>query len=221
ALSLRSGRTFWEYPDVSGFVESTPLIYQNRVIFGAWDSYLYALDRATGSLAWKWSNGKPIRNLSPAACTPVASNGAVFIVAPDRFTTALDASTGSAIWRTNAHQVREMIGISEDRSKIYLRTMNDTLLALDASSKKPEVLWALDCKYGYDFAPSMPVEKEGTIYFGTRNGLVYAVDARTHTVAWVHKIGNTVITTVKPLSSREVVVTSMDGSIVRLRGANQ
>ncbi|MGE5314569.1 MAG: PQQ-binding-like beta-propeller repeat protein, partial [Acidobacteriota bacterium] len=40
ALSLRSGRTFWEYPDVSGFVESTPLIYQNRVIFGAWDSYL-------------------------------------------------------------------------------------------------------------------------------------------------------------------------------------
>lgn len=216
ALSLADGRLVWEYPGVAGFVESTPVMYDNKILFGAWDTYLYALDRTTGALAWKWSNGNSTRNLSPAACTPVAADGKIFIVAPDRFTTAIDVRTGSNVWRTKAHEVREMIGHSEDSSIVYVRTMNDSLVALSAAGTAPRVLWSLDCKYGYDFAPSMPVEKNGSVFFGTKNGLVYCVNARTHAVAWIHKIGNTVINTVTPLSSTDVLVTSMDGSLVLL-----
>jgi outer membrane protein assembly factor BamB/predicted phosphodiesterase len=219
ALSVATGKSLWEYSGVAGFVESTPLLYENTIIFGAWDTFLYALDRATGTLRWKWSNEKSTRNLSPAACTPVAAAGKVFIVAPDRFMTALDIGTGHAVWRTNAHEVRETIGLSADTMTVYVRTMNDSLIALSTTASEPRVLWSLDCKYGYDFAPSMPLEKDGSVFFGTKNGLVYCVNAQTHAVTWIHKVGNTVINTVKPLSSTDVIVTSMDGSVVFLSGA--
>jgi outer membrane protein assembly factor BamB/predicted phosphodiesterase len=214
ALSLATGETVWEFAGVGGFVESTPIAYDRKIIFGAWDTYLYALDERTGTLVWKWSNGKATRNLSPAACTPVAANGKIFIVAPDRYTTALDAATGRQVWRSAAHQVREMIGISEDARTVYARTMNDTLLAFAPEPDSLQLLWSADCKYGYDFAPSMPVEKDGSIFFGTKNGLVYCVSARTHALEWIHKVGNTVITTVRPLSSTDVLVASMNGSVV-------
>jgi outer membrane protein assembly factor BamB len=217
ALSLATGETKWEYAGVAGFVESTPLLYQNNIVFGAWDTFLYALNSRTGELVWKWANGNPVRNLSPAACTPVGAGGKIFIVAPDRYMTAIDAATGMPVWRSSTHQVRESIGISVDSTAVFVRTMNDTLFAFASAAAAPKELWKLDCRYGYDIDPSMPEEKDGSIFFGTKNGLVYCIDARAHEVPMCHKLGNTVINTVRPLSSREVIVSSMDGIIARIK----
>jgi outer membrane protein assembly factor BamB len=217
AVSLATGETVWAYAGVTGFVESTPLAYEGNIIFGAWDTFLYAVDKQTGSLSWKWSNGSPVRNLSPAACTPVGARGRIFVVAPDRYMTAIEASTGNTVWRSNAHMVRETIGLSEDSSTVYVRTMNDSLFAFASSSPQPKLLWSLRCMYGYDIAPSMPVEKNGSIFFGTKNGLVYCIDARTHEIVGCRKIGNSVINTVRPVSSSDVVVTSLDGTIARIK----
>jgi outer membrane protein assembly factor BamB/Icc-related predicted phosphoesterase len=213
ALQLSSGALIWSFTGVEGFVESKPLIDEGKVIFGAWDTYLYALDLRNGSLVWKWSNGKDGRLLSPAACIPVASSGKIFIVAPDRYMTALDARTGQALWRSGTYRVREMIGISEDRSRVYVRLMNDSVLAFSAASATPKLVWSTNCDYGYDIDPSMPVEKNGFVFFGTKNGLVYSLNAMTGNIRWRFKFGNTIINTVRPLSDREVLVTSMDGKI--------
>jgi outer membrane protein assembly factor BamB/Icc-related predicted phosphoesterase len=213
ALRLSSGAVIWSYTAVEGFVESKPLAEEGRIIFGAWDTYLYSLDLSNGTLLWKWSNGKSGRLLSPAACVPVASSGKIFIVAPDRYMTALGSRTGQALWRSGTYRVREMIGISEDRSRVYARLMNDSVLAFSASAASPELTWATNCKYGYDIDPSSPVEKNGTVFFGTKNGLVYALDAATGNIRWRFKFGNTIINTVRPLSDRKVLVTSMDGKI--------
>jgi outer membrane protein assembly factor BamB/Icc-related predicted phosphoesterase len=213
AIELKSGALRWTFEGVDGFVESKPLVYDQQVVFGAWDTYLYALHLDSGTLAWKWSNGKPNRLLSPAACVPVAANGAIFIVAPDRFMSALDEKTGRTVWRVGNHQVREMIGISEDSSRVYVRLMNDSLLAFESASAMPKLRWTADCKYGYDIDPSMPVEKEGRVMFGTKNGLIYNLDAATGKIRWLHKLGNTIVNTVLPLSAHRVIVTTMDGKI--------
>lgn len=57
AIDLRTGTLKWEFDGVNNFVETRPLVYYDKVIFGAWDTYLYALNAADGSLSWKWSNG--------------------------------------------------------------------------------------------------------------------------------------------------------------------
>jgi len=203
----------WEFTNVGGFVEAKPLVYEDKVIFGAWDTYLYALSVKDGSLLWKWSNGNAGVLYSPAACWPVAANGKVFVVAPDRFMTAIDAHTGKTIWRSKQHQVRECVGISEDGRRIYARCMTDTVVAFNSSALSPAEVWVTDCGYGYDIDPSMPMERDGVVYFGTKNGLIVALDALSGAILWKHRIGVTIASTPVPLENRRVVVSDLDGRI--------
>jgi len=213
ALDLDTGKVRWEFKGLEGFVETRPLIAGDKVIFGAWDTFLYALNAADGTLAWKWSNGSRALLYSPAACWPVAAAGRVFIAAPDRYLTAIDAASGTPVWRTNQFAVREMIGISQNRARIYARCTTDTVVALSTTASNPEVLWSANCGYGYDIDPSMPVEKDGTVFFGTKNGMVYALDARTGAVRWKYRMGVTVVNTPVAINSRQALVTDLDGRV--------
>lgn len=217
ALKLATGRLIWEFAGVSGFVETRPLIYQGKVIFGAWDGHLYALDAKTGALAWKWQGDRPGALLSPAACWPVAAEGKVFIVAPDRKMTAIDVKTGEQLWRTGDYVVRESIGLSEDGKRIYVRAMNDFIYAFSTTASAPEKVWELNAGFGYDINSGMLIEKGGMVFYGTKNGLILAVEGRTGLMNWQHKIGTGVINTVVPLSKREVLATDFAGKVVLLR----
>jgi outer membrane protein assembly factor BamB/predicted phosphodiesterase len=216
AIDLRTGSVKWEYKGIGGFIETKPLVYQGKVIFGAWDSSLYALNAKDGSPAWKWSGGRPGVLYSPAACWPVGAKGKVFVVAPDRYMTALDVRTGAAVWRSNRYEVREAVGVSMDGSRVYARTMNDTVVALATAAASPQALWTANCGYGYDIDPSMPVEKDGVVFFGTKNGMVYALDGRTGAVRWKYRVGVTTVHTPVPLDGKSVLVTDSDGRVMVL-----
>lgn len=215
AIDLNTGKLNWEFSGIGEFVETKPLVYNERVIFGSWDSHLYALNIIDGTLAWKWQ-GTDGFLYSPAACWPVASNGKVFIVSPDRITSAVDAESGKTIWRTKKHQVRESIGISEDGEYIYTKGMNDSLFVFSSSSNEAKLIKAIDCKFGYDIAPSMPQEKESVVYFGTKNGLVYAIDKHKLKVMWKYKTGVGLVNTVAALNKNKVIITNSDGEVMLL-----
>jgi len=213
ALELATGKPVWEFDRVGGFVETKPLVYDGKVIFGAWDQYLYALEAKTGKLVWKWKGDKPGVMLSPAACWPIAANGKIFVVAPDRKMTALDAKTGEQIWRTGAYMVRETIGLSEDQTRFYARAMQDFFYAFSTSTANPEKIWELNGGFGYDINSAMIAEKAGVVFYGTKNGLLYALDGKTGAVKWEHKMGVALINTVVPLSSTQVLATDFDGKV--------
>jgi outer membrane protein assembly factor BamB len=213
ALDLNDGKLRWQFDGVTGFVETKPLVYDGKVIFGAWDGHLYALDAKTGVLTWKWKGDKPGALFSPAACWPVAANGRVFIVAPDRRMTALEAKTGRQIWRTSDYMVRESIGIAADRSRFYVRAMQDFIYAFSTSASTPEKLWESTVGFGYDINSGMLVEKEGLVFYGTKNGLLIALEAKNGALKWQHKLGFGILNTVMPLSAREVLTTDFDGKV--------
>ena len=202
---------------LDGPVVSTPVIYKNDVIFGAWDTYLYSLNKNTGAFNWKWSNGSAIRNYSPAACIPVIHDDVIYIVAPDRYLTAIDASTGKSLWRTNESTVRESIGISRDGKFIYGKTMNDTLAVFATNREPQKAAWKLNVGYSYEHTPSMLIEKDGIIFFGTGNGVVYAVNALQRKIEWAYKIDNPMINTVRVIDKGNVIVSTMDGKVVLLQ----
>ncbi len=214
ALDLASGRLRWEYDGVGGFVETRALIHEGKVIFGAWDQHLYALDARTGRLLWRWKGDRSGTLYSPAACWPVAAAGKVFIVAPDRRMTAIDAKTGSQLWRTSEYSVRESIGLSEDRSRLYVRAMQDFFYAFSTGAARPEKLWETKADFGYDINSGMLVEKDGVVFFGTKNGVLFALDGRQGALKWEHKIGTGIVNTVLPLSARGVLATDADGTVV-------
>jgi len=217
AIDLKTGHPIWRSCILSGPVVSKPLLYDGKIIFGAWDTHLYALSSSTGAMLWKWSNGSSVRNYSPAACIPVAHDGVVYVVAPDRYISAIDAANGKTLWRNNDASIRESIGISEDGKWIYGKTMQDTIVAYAASREKQSAAWKMHCGFGYEHVPSMLVEKDGNVFFGTRNGIVYCIDPAQQKINWAYKIDNSMVNTVKVISGKELLVATMDGSIVLLK----
>ncbi len=213
ALDLKTGKTRWEFSGVRGFVETRPLVYQERVVFGAWGQQLYALQTRTGALDWTWKGDKAGDLLSPAACWPVGAHGRVFIVAPDRMMTAIDAATGTQIWRSGEHVVRETIGLSTDASRIYVRDMNNYFRAFSTTAPAPVKIWETNAGFGYDINSGMMVEKDGVVFYGTKNDVLYALEGSSGKVLWAHKIGTGVMNTVLPLSSTRVLTTDFDGRV--------
>ena len=217
ALDINSGSLIWRFTGLKGYVETRPVVALNKIYFGAWDANFYALNIKDGSLAWKWNNGQAGIHYSPAAVLPVYSKGKIFITAPDRYWTALDAESGKEIWRTNEHQVRESIGISEDGNVVFSRCMNDSVVALDANTDYPSIIWKINAGYGYDHNPSMMIERDGVIVFGTKNGLLHGINAKTGSVLWRYKIGNSIINTVTMISKNECILTTTEGVVARIK----
>jgi len=215
-LNLENGKLIWQFDGLNGPVVSTPLLYDGKVIFGAWDRNLYALNKLSGVLLWQWNNGSSIRNYSPAACIPVAANGIIYIVAPDRYISAIDAGTGKTLWRNNDATVRESIGISQDGKFIYGKTMQDTIVAYAAGNEKQAAAWKMHCGFGYEHVPSMLIERDGLLFFGTKNGVVYCINPATKEIVWAHKIDNSMVNTVQVLNKNHVVASTMDGKLVSL-----
>lgn len=211
AVNIHTGDVKWNFAGVKGYIETKPLVTDNKVIFGAWDNTLYALDKADGKELWKWTGGLTRMHFSPAAVWTVASDGKVFITDPQRAMTAIDLKTGNTVWRTFQSMVRETIGLSEDGERIYSKTMNDSIVCYSAKGDQPHELWASNVGFGYEHAPSMQVEKEGIVFGSTKEGLIFALEAKTGKVLWKHKIGNSLISTVVPLGNNRVLFTATDG----------
>ena len=217
AIDIHTGKVKWSFDELKNYVLTRPLVYDNKLYFGTWDTHFYSLNLADGSLVWKWNNGKGNPKLSPASVWPVAANGKVFITAPDRYFTCLDAETGAEVWRTNAYKVRETVGLSEDGKTVYSKCMWDTIVALDAASDDVQLRWASHADFGYEHNPAMPLEKDGILWVSTKNGLLLGMDAQTGEVRWRHKIGNSILNTPLPLSGKDCIFTSSEGTITYIR----
>lgn len=211
AIDLQTGKVLWAYTGVKGYIETRPLIEAGKVIFGAWDNTLYALDKANGKECWKWTGGLTRMHFSPAAVWPVAANGKVFITDPQRALTAIDLQTGETVWRTLQSTVRETIALSADKERVYSKTMNDSIVCFTTQGDKPQQRWASNVGFGYEHAPSMPVEKNGVVFGSTKGGLIFALESLTGRVLWKHKVGNSLISTVVPIGRHQVLFTATSG----------
>lgn len=217
AIELSTGKLIWEFDELKGFVESKPVVYDDKIFFGAWDEHFYCLDINTGKLKWKWKGDGIGVFLSPAVCQPVISNEVLFLVAPDRKITALDIHSGKEYWRTNKYKVRETIGISESSDKIFIRTMNDTIFALPANKKLLEPIWITNCGFGYDISSAQIVEKDGVIFYPTKNGVIHALDSNNGEILWKFKVSNGFVNTLTVIDKNNLITTDFDGNVIYLK----
>jgi outer membrane protein assembly factor BamB/Icc-related predicted phosphoesterase len=218
ALSLTDGSVIWTNNKIDGFVETIPAVYKGMLIFGTWNNHFYALDTETGRTRWDWQTGYTNRMLSPAACVPVAVNNRVFVVAPDRKMACLDALTGKLLWRSDlgGNTVRESIGISQDSTLIFAKTMDGNLIGVRVDDNEGKVAWKALINTGYDIAPAVITEKKGIIYIPTDKGIIYAVVGDDGRLLWVHRISSCLIVSIVPVNRHSLVSDAMNGIIRRL-----
>ncbi len=130
--------------------------------------------------------------------------------------TALQADTGRQLWRTGDYVVRESIGLSQDGSRFYARSMNNLFYAFSTKAEKPELLWQRDGQFGYDINSAMLVEKDGVVFYGTKNGLIFALDGATGALCWQHKLGVGMVNTLVPLSASRLLAADCGGKVALL-----
>lgn len=221
SIDLNSGNINWEYGGIGGWIETKPAISDNKVYFGAWDNYFYALERNTGKLIWKWirSNKEsyPSSFYAPGACWPVITGNRIFICGPDMVLTALDAKSGNVLWRIGNPKLNEAIGATQDGSKILVKcTFDNELLAYDANSNQPKIIWKTIVPYGFDDNQSAILEKDGIAYFTLRNGVAIAVNSNNGNIIWQYKVGDVMLNAATPLGNGKVILTDVDGNILLL-----
>lgn len=225
ALNLKDGSAIWTYSEVKGFVESTPYVDDQQVVFGTWANKLYSLDPKNGHLQWIWECTKPTRMYSPAATVPVKSSYRIFVAVPDRRIYAIDASTGKQLFYVSGG--REAIGLSEDGTTVYGKTMFHKSYAFPAATftnnltadgelPKSSLDWEVENGMGYEISPTAIVEHNGVVYFPSDKGNVIALSAKDGSYLWAHKISLALVNPIKVWTDKSgtyMLASTMDGVV--------
>lgn len=216
-IDIPSAKIEWKFDGINNYCQALPVLKDNKVIFGAWDTNLYCLDARNGEKIWKWNNGSTQNMLSPGNCVPAVTDKQVIVVAPDRFMTAIDLKDGKQLWRSKEYPVRESMGMSADETKAYAKLMDGRLLAVSASDPEYKVLWCIDAGLGYEHVPCPLFEYKGVIYMGSRTGMVVAVDAATQQVLWRYKCGNSSVNRFDVGENGDLFFSLVEGKIYRIK----
>ena len=200
----------WESKAASAMIETLPLAISNKIIFGSWDSYLYCLDKNTGSLIWKWTENENFY-YSTAACWPVTDGKKIYVTSPDRSVSAIDLNLGTTEWRKNDFNCWESIGISQDKKKIFIKSILDKFYIISASDGRK--IKEVKVGYSLDTMPNQLKDWAGKIIFGSKNGKVYLIDREYNSKPLLF-MGTARIHTIEHLSENTFAASNMDGKIV-------
>lgn len=218
ALDINTGNIKWQFSGVGDYIESKPYVFNDLVIFGAWDGKLYALNKHDGSLMWEWSNSETGRRFAPGGVWPVAAEGKVFFTTADGELHVINVSTGEDVWSSNEFKFTESIGLSEDKQRLYARTDQNEIVCFSTLSDEPIKVWSVRVNNERYRGGSMLVEKGGTVFGSTNNGLIFNLQGKTGELLWMHKVGNTNIGTLVPVNGHKCFYMTSQGAFGLLEG---
>jgi outer membrane protein assembly factor BamB len=153
----------WQYK-TGGALVSSPIVTGEAIYFGSNDHNLYALDRQTGALRWKFPTKGRI------TATPAVVEGRVYFGSYDSQFYALDAAKGTLLWKFSTAGERHFSGSHLHGAQPAAEVVPDP----------------------FDVFLSSPAVAAGTVYFGSGDGNVYALDAASGTLRWKFHTGNVV-----------------------------
>lgn len=153
----------WKFR-TGGRVISSPLVVGEVVYVGSTDNNLYAIHRGDGTLKWKFETRGAVNS------SPAYSNGVVYVNSLDGRLYAIDAASGQAKWNFATRGERRF-------------TAPGIHGALPRTERMPDP---------FDVFLSSPAVSGGSVYFGSGDGNVYALDATTGAQRWAFKTGDVV-----------------------------
>jgi outer membrane protein assembly factor BamB len=140
----------------AGPIVTSPVIADGVVYIGSFSGHLYAIEQQTGREKWNFKSRMPV------ASSPAVVDGTVYFVSSTGSLAALDASTGQPRW----------VFVADFEKKFEAKNLHGYP---SAAQTIPDA---------WDVFTSSPAVANGKVYFGSGDGNVYAVDARSGVLQW-------------------------------------
>jgi eukaryotic-like serine/threonine-protein kinase len=153
----------WKFK-TEGAVISTPAVIDGTAYFGSNDHFLYAVNTADGAQRWKFKTG------SRVASSPAVDQGRVYFGSYDGNIYSVDAKSGEQRWKFATEGERRFTGRHLHGNDPSGESMPDP----------------------FDFYLSSPTIVQDTLYIGSGDGNVYALNADTGALRWKFHTGNVV-----------------------------
>jgi outer membrane protein assembly factor BamB len=206
---------------------SSPILYKQTVIVLADSmkgSFLAALDRATGKIAWKID--RPVTGRNGNYATPIVATLAgrpQLIIQGTYVTTSYDPDTGKELWK--CHGPAEVTGCTPacDDKHVFVTGgfPEKEILAIRADGSgdvtKSHVAWR--SKKGVSYVPS-PLYHAGRLYIINDGGVATCFDAATGTEVWSERLGGA-FTSSPVLVGDLLYVTSEQGKTYVLKAGDK
>ena len=182
ALESATGKLRWKFK-TGDVVHASPAVSGGTLFIGGWDTYLYALDAASGKEKWRFKTGEDhdIFNQTGIQASPALANGVVYFGCRDSRFYALDENSGKQLWSFSNDGSWVIGSAAINDGKVYFATSDSGLFhALDAKTGAP--LFALEFHHWPMF--SSPAIAGNTLYLGSHQGRLIAMDLAAQKVAW-------------------------------------
>jgi len=181
AVDASSGLLQWKFA-TGDVVHASPAVASGTVYVGSFDGNLYALDAVSGQQKWVFKGGQDpaIHNQVGFQSSPTVVDGTVYVGCRDAHVYAIDAASGRKKWDypTSKSWVNSTPVVRD--GLVYASTSDSSrFFALDARTGR--LRFNFDAK-AYVF--SSPALAGNLAYFGSHNGRLYAVDAKSGALAW-------------------------------------
>lgn len=196
AIDARRGTLRWRFA-MGAPVSSSAAISNGIAYVQSHAGVLYALNAANGRRVWRirfgadaplaWGHESGDFYDSSAA----VAGPRLFVGAGDGYLYAIDRGTGHVVWRARTGgRVRSSPAV--EGTSVYVGSFDGDLYAFDAGSGTQKWRFATEGAalrsgdFGYDrrSIQSSPAVSNGAVFFGSRDGFVYSVDAATGKLRW-------------------------------------
>ncbi len=195
--NLHSGQTVWSKKIAD--VESSPVVFKNRIFVATLDGDLYDFELQTGITVFDKKLSSPIRSspvVDDSLCVFGCDDGSVYAFGTVDGTEKWRYRTGSSVWCSP----------SMTDSTVFVGTNGGELIAL-----------TMEGKLEFEFTTgekilSMPIADDTGVYFGSDDGNFYALNKRNGSLIWEFHT-DAPITTAAAQSTTQIFVGSLDGSL--------
>ncbi|MEM7646609.1 MAG: PQQ-binding-like beta-propeller repeat protein [Pseudomonadota bacterium] len=199
------GNLLWKFsvPGSKNGIHGSAALDQKKVYIGAYNGFMYALDKNNGSVVW----ANPVGDYIGAS--PLLANGSLYISAetshPDGLLAKLDCNSGRTLWVSDwleghSHSSpaydpeTKRILVGANSGKFFAFEEKDGSLAwsaqLDGQNKGTPLIW------------------QGKVYFGSWDKSYYAYDIKTGKQIWEQFMGGRIQTSLTLVPGEGIGITN-------------
>jgi eukaryotic-like serine/threonine-protein kinase len=197
----------------------------STIVVGSCNGLIHGVDKVTGKARWEYNarsdGGRPEFHSSSLMVGDL-----LMLSSDDRrpegigYVYAIEASTGLVRWKTHVGR-GSMTDIVQFNSRLYIVTLDDELIALDAANGKQA--WSFRGAPPLDNDPfyviATPAVNANQVYFGGTDGVVSALSADSGVLLWKSEIGSRIMTSLV-LVSNTLCLGTRDGRLLQVDLSN-